>query len=199
MLQVLKDSSDQKLLKALLGSDMSLPSIPLVDLFRLRVTGMLTREDSIRYADCLLRLEAAKELMGRALASQLRRTEVEFSDTSAVKDYLRLTLSGQAYESFWCLWLDSHNRLIVAEEAFRGTLTQTSVYPRELAKRALELNAANVILAHNHPSGCVEPSGADNRLTQHVKLVLKLIDVKVLDHLIVGSTTVMSMAERGLV
>ena len=96
------------------------------------------------------------------------------------------------------LFLDVQNRVIAAEEMFRGTLTQTSVYPREVVKRALALNAAAVILAHNHPSGSIEPSRADEALTQTLRAALGLIDCRVLDHVIVGGNSVTSMAERGL-
>jgi DNA repair protein RadC len=100
---------------------------------------------------------------------------------------------------FAVLFLDVQHRLIKLEELFQGTLTQTSVYPREVARRALMLNAASVVLAHNHPSGVAEPSRADEFLTQSLKTALALIDVRVLDHLIVGRGQVVSMAERGLV
>ena len=117
---------------------------------------------------------------------------------SAVREYLRLHFAGREYESFVTLFLDSQNRLIVAEELFRGTLTQTSVYPREVVKRALAVNAAGVIFAHNHPSGIAEPSHADECLTQALKQALALVDVKALDHFIVAGTGVVGFAERGL-
>ncbi len=96
------------------------------------------------------------------------------------------------------LFLDSQHRLLQLDEMFRGTLTQTSVYPREVVRRALQLNAAAVILAHNHPSGAAEPSRADEFLTQSLKRALQLVDVRVLDHLVVGRGQVVSFAERGL-
>jgi len=99
---------------------------------------------------------------------------------------------------FAVLFLDAQHRQIACEELFRGTLTQTSVYPREVVKRALELNAGSVILAHNHPSGVLEPSRADELLTQTLKSSLNLVDVKVLDHVVVGRTGAISFAERGL-
>ena len=102
------------------------------------------------------------------------------------------------HEVFYCLMLDAQNRLIEAREMFRGTLTQTAVYPREVVKAALACNAGAVIFAHNHPSSLAEPSRADELLTQELKQALALVDVKVLDHFIVGGDTVLSFAERGL-
>jgi len=113
--------------------------------------------------------------------------------------FLRLHLAGLDHEVFFALWLDAQNRLIAAEELFRGTLTQTSVYPREVVKRALAHNAAAVVLAHNHPSGVAEPSAADGLLTRELKQALALVDVRVLDHFIVtGQAQPLSFAERGL-
>ncbi len=117
---------------------------------------------------------------------------------AAVKDYLRISLGRKTYEVFSVLFLDAQNRPIEIEELFRGTLTQTSVYPREIVTRALHHHAASVIFAHNHPSGTAEPSHADQVLTQTLKKALALIDIRVLDHFIVGGDTVLSFAERGL-
>lgn len=142
-------------------------------------------------------LGAVLELARRALAQQLRALPV-FDAPARVKDYLRLQLGARAHEVFAVLFLDAQNRLLRLEEMFRGTLTQTSVYPREVLKRALELNAAAVILAHNHPSGMAEPSRADEYLTQTLKAALALVDVRVLDHLVIGRGEVVSFAERGL-
>lgn len=116
-----------------------------------------------------------------------------------MREFLRVRMAKQDYESFWCLWLDAQNRLIAAEELFRGTLTQTSVYPREIVKAALRNSAASVVLAHPHPSGSTEPSRADELLTRTIRDALAMVDVKVLDHFIVadGSEGV-SFAERGL-
>ncbi len=116
----------------------------------------------------------------------------------AVKDHLRLGIGSLDHEVFQVLFLDAQQRLIASEEMFRGTLSQTSVYPREVVKRALSLNAAAVILAHNHPSGMAEPSRADEYLTQTLKSALQMVDVRVLDHMVVGGTDVCSFAERGL-
>lgn len=120
-----------------------------------------------------------------------------FDKPDLVKDFLKLKMSQFEHEVFAVLFLTSQHGLIAYEEIFRGSLTQTSVYPREVVKRALELNAAAVILAHNHPSGIAEPSRADELLTQTLKSSLALVDVRVLDHFIVGNT-VISFAEKGL-
>jgi DNA repair protein RadC len=142
-------------------------------------------------------LLAVMELARRAMAQQLKEREV-FSSPDAVKHYLQLHLSRKEHEVFAVLFLDAQNKLIAMDELFRGTLTQTSVYPREVVKRALELHAGAVILAHNHPSGAAEPSRADEYLTQTLKSALQLVDVRVLDHLVVGGNEVVSFAERGL-
>ena len=118
---------------------------------------------------------------------------------AAVKDYLRLSLGGLEHEEFACVWLDAQHKVIKIERVFRGTLTQTSVYPREIVKLALSHNAAAVIFAHNHPSGSVTPSAADERLTAVLKEALNLVDVRVLDHFIVTSHAIVSFAERGLI
>jgi DNA repair protein RadC len=112
--------------------------------------------------------------------------------------YLRLTLSGREYEVFVVVLLDSQHRVLRCEEMFRGTLTQTSVYPREVVKLALSANAASVIFAHNHPSGVSEPSRVDDLLTQNLKSALALVDVKVLDHFVIAGSESLSFAERGL-
>lgn len=142
-------------------------------------------------------LAAVLELARRSLKQELTQRTL-FDAPGKVKDYLRLQLAGRAHEVFAVLFLDAQNRLIALDEMFRGTLTQTSVYPREVVKRALERQAAAVILAHNHPSGTAEPSRADEFLTQTLKSALALIDVRVLDHLVVGHSDVVSLAERGL-
>ena len=117
-----------------------------------------------------------------------------------VRNFLRLRIGAEDREEFWCVFLDAQNRLIEMESMFVGTLTQTSIYPREVVKRALQLNAAGVILAHNHPSGSIEPSSADQALTLRLRDALSLIDVRVLDHLIVTAhTKPLSFAERGLI
>ena len=142
-------------------------------------------------------LVAVMELARRALAQQLKEREV-FGSPQAVKDYLRMHLAHKPHEVFAALFLDAQNRLIALEELFRGTLTQTSVYPREVVLKALHHHAASVVLAHNHPSGTVQPSRADEALTQTLKAALALVDVRVLDHVIVAPGDALSMAERGL-
>ena len=142
-------------------------------------------------------LVAVLELARRALAEQLKDKTI-FDTPQAVRDYLQLQLGSRPHEVFAVLFLDSQHRLIALEELFRGTLTQTSVYPREVVVRALALNAASVVLAHNHPSGSAKPSRADEALTQTIKAALALIDVTVLDHFVVTSNLAVSMAELGL-
>jgi DNA repair protein RadC len=142
-------------------------------------------------------LAAVVELARRALAEQLAEQPV-FDSPRAVRDHLRLRLGGLGHEVFGVLFLDAQHRLVVWEEMFRGTLTQTSVYPREVVKRSLAVGAAAVVLAHNHPSGVAEPSRADEFLTQTLKQALALIDVRVLDHIVVGRGECVSFAERGL-
>jgi len=142
-------------------------------------------------------LLAVLELARRALAQQLRQRAV-FSSPGAVKDYLQLHLAAREHEVFAVLFLDVQNRLLAMEELFRGTLTQTSVYPREVVLRALHHQCAAVVLAHNHPSGSVQPSRADEALTQTLRSALALVDVRVLDHVIVATGQSLSMAEKGL-
>lgn len=141
-------------------------------------------------------LQAVLEMSRRALSEEMRVGDA-LNSPGAVRDWLRLKLSGLPHEVFLAVFLDAQNRVIEAEELFRGTLTQTSVYPREIVKRALARNAAGVILAHNHPSGVAEPSQADRWLTDQLKTALGLVDVKVLDHFIVAGGTGCSFAERG--
>lgn len=142
-------------------------------------------------------LAAVLEIARRTLSARLREAPV-FDSPQTVKDYLQLTLGGKPHEVFAVLFVDSQHRLIACEELFRGTLGAASVYPREVVKRALALNAAAAILAHNHPSGVAEPSRADEALTQSLKAALALVDVRVLDHFVVGQGSVVSFAERGL-
>lgn len=141
-------------------------------------------------------------VIARALSILQRRmsTAVIMNSPQIVKDYLQVQASkSPGHEVFGVLFLDAQHRMVEFVEMFRGTLTQTSVYPREVVKEALRLNAASVILTHNHPSGCLEPSRADELLTQTLKSSLNLIDVKVLDHIITSNAGTLSMAERGLI
>src|ERR1017187_3540737 len=132
------------------------------------------------------------------LAKRMKRGDL-LSSPSAVRASLRLQLGGYEHEVFVFVWLDAQNGVIAAEEMFRGTLTQTSVYPREIVKSALAINAAGVVFAHNHPSGVAEPSRADELLTANLKQALALVDIKVLDHFIVAGASSLSFAERGLI
>ena len=138
------------------------------------------------------------ELVRRSLREEAAERDV-LQSPQAVRDYLRLSLAARPYEVFMGLFLDSQNRLLAADELFRGTLAQTSVYPREVVKAALARNAAAMIFAHNHPSGVAEPSRADELLTQALKQALSLVDVRTLDHFVVAGARLVSLAERGLV
>ncbi|URI08156.1 DNA repair protein RadC [Aquincola tertiaricarbonis] len=142
-------------------------------------------------------LAAVLEIARRSMAQQLAERPL-FDSPAAVKDYVRLQLGSLAHEVFAVMFLDVRHHLLCMEEMFRGTLSQATVYPREVVKRALALNAAAVVLVHNHPSGHADPSRADEVLTQHLASALKLVDVRVLDHLVVGQGQVVSFAERGL-
>lgn len=141
--------------------------------------------------------QAASELIRRALAAEMK-SGINLSSPVAVRDFLRLTIQHRQVEVFLGLFLDAQNQVIAVEELFSGTLTQTSVFPREVVRKALQHNAAGVIFAHNHPSGVAEPSRADETLTQALKQALALIDVRVLDHFVVGRGATLSFAERGL-
>lgn len=142
-------------------------------------------------------LVAVLELARRAVTQQLKTREA-FASPGSVKQFLQLRLGAKRHEVFAVMFLDAQNRMIEMEELFRGTLTQTSVYPREVVQRALHHHAASVVLAHNHPSGAVQPSRADEVLTSTLKAALALIDVRVIDHVIVAQGAALSMAEKGL-
>lgn len=148
---------------------------------------------SAKYAQ----LHAATELTRRALVAEMK-SGINLSSPTAVRDFLRLSIQNRQVEVFVGLFLDAQNRVIAVEELFSGTLTQTSVFPREVVRSALHHNAAGVIFAHNHPSGVAEPSHADEILTRALKEALALIDVRVLDHFVVGRGATLSFAERGL-
>jgi len=143
-------------------------------------------------------IAAVMEMARRALQVKLARASA-LNSPQLVRDYLRLRLQERPHEVFVGVFLDAQNRVLAVEELFRGTLTQTSVYPREVVKRALHHNAAALIFAHNHPSGVAEPSRSDEALTQALKHALALVDVKVLDHFVIGAGAAMSFAERGLI
>lgn len=142
-------------------------------------------------------LRAVLEVARRCLSEDLK-AGAALTSPGAVRDYLRLLLGDRPHEVFVCLWLDAQHRVLESRELFRGTLTQTSVYPREVVKAALSANAAAVIFAHNHPSGVAQPSQADELLTRNLRDALALVEVKVLDHFIVAGREALSFAERGL-
>lgn len=142
-------------------------------------------------------ITAVMELARRSLTQELQQRAV-LTSPQQVKDLLSLKLAHLGHETFVVLFVNAQHQLLEFNEMFRGTLTQASVYPREVVKRALELQASAVIFAHNHPSGVAEPSRADEYLTQTLKAALQLVDVRVLDHLVVGRSGVVSFAERGL-
>lgn len=143
-----------------------------------------------------------QQIIDRALSILEERAKYgveDLSSPSSVRNYLRLRIGLLEREEFWVVWLDAQNRAISFEQMFVGTLTQTSVYPREIVKAALKHNAASAILAHNHPSGLPEPSNADVRLTRHLKDALAMVDVRVIDHFVIGGATMTSFAERGMI
>jgi len=142
-------------------------------------------------------LAAALELLRRSLDEKSKERSA-LTSPGAVRDYLRLTLGQREHEVFVCIWLDAQHKVMGFEESFEGTLTQTSVYPREIVKTALARNAAAVIFAHNHPSGVAQPSQSDELLTRNLKEALALVEVKVLDHFIIAGNHAISFAERGL-
>jgi DNA repair protein RadC len=145
-----------------------------------------------------VQLQAVLEMSRRALKEELQRGDA-LNSPRVVRDYLQLLLGGRLQEVFLVLFLDTQHRVIASEELFHGTLSQTSVYPREVVKRALAHNAAAVILAHNHPSGVAEPSQSDQMLTDALKQALSLVDVRVLDHFVVAMGQTLSFAEKGLI
>ena len=145
-----------------------------------------------------VQLQAVLEMSRRALREEMQSGDA-LNSPGAVRDYLQLLLRGRTQEVFMVIFLDAQHRVIAAEELFHGTLTQTSVYPREVVKRALHHNAAATIFAHNHPSGVAEPSQSDRLLTDSLKQALALVDVRVLDHFIIAGTGCLSFAERGMV
>jgi DNA repair protein RadC len=143
-------------------------------------------------------LLAVLELARRAMMEQMQQTSL-LDSPRAVEHFLQLNLANKPYEVFAVIFLDTQHRFIGMQEMFRGTINQTSVYPREVVKAALHYNASAVVLAHNHPSGSVQPSRSDESLTRTLKNALALVDVRVLDHIIVGAGKTLSMAEQGMV
>lgn len=163
-------------------------------------------EDRAQYAvtheqDAAANTAAEDEIIARALAileSRMATSGVPLTSPGAARDWVRLKVGTLPHEEFGCIWLNSQNQVISAGQMFRGTLTQTSVYQREVVKEALRNNASAVILYHNHPSGHAAPSNADEILTRNLKEALKLVDVRVLDHFVVTAAKVTSFAEKGL-
>ncbi len=143
-----------------------------------------------------VQLQAVLEMGRRHLQESLQREDV-LTSPDATRDYLRSRLRGYPYEVFACLFLDSRHRVIEYEELFRGTIDGATVHPREVIRRALAHNAAALILAHNHPSGVAEPSDADRRITRQIREALQLVDVRVLDHIVIGDGEMRSLAEMG--
>lgn len=141
-------------------------------------------------------LYAAKELLARCFL-EVMKSGVEMDSPGVASKFLCSKIGTLEYEVFWCLWLNNQNQLIISEQLFRGTLSQASVYPREVVKKGLSHNAAAVIFAHNHPSGVVKPSRADISLTQTLKSTLNLVDIRVIDHLVISGTNHYSFAENG--
>lgn len=166
----------------------------------LHVSDAVAQMGMLGTADTVLahRLNVARELLLRELREQMRSGPL-MTSPQILRDWLRLYCAKLENEVFLVLYLDAQHRLIEAEELFRGTLTQTSVYPREVVKGALARNAAALAVAHNHPSGEAEPSRADEMLTQTLKSALSLVDVRVIDHFVVAGDRVISFAERGLI
>lgn len=192
----LRSLSNVDLLAVMVGNR---PAAQLLHESRGSVVALLS-ECPAKYSVCpaaSLQLRAARELVRRSLAEEMRAGDA-MSSPQAVRDLLRLTLLGRDHEVFLVIFLDAQNRLLELEEMFRGTLTQTSVYPREIVKRSLQINAAGVIFAHNHPSGLAEPSHADEALTRALRQALALVDVRVLDHFVVGAGEITSFSEPGL-
>ncbi|MES2180631.1 MAG: DNA repair protein RadC [Pseudomonadota bacterium] len=170
------------------GSLNNIFAAPLYELTQVNGIG------SSKYAQ----LQAIFEMSRRALNEQMQRKDI-LSSPQQVRDYLCLKLGSLTREVFMVLFLDAQNRIITTEEMFTGTLTQTSVYPREVVKRALYHNAASVIFAHNHPSGVAEQSAADEMMTTELKKALATVDVRVLDHFIVAGNSTLSFVEHGLI
>ena len=202
-----KNASDVELLTAILGNKVTAEVLLRKaggSLFALlhglpKENGdLFCAEGSTCYSrDPVMKLQAACELAARSIGEQLKSRDC-LTSPGAVRDLLKLKLAGLPHEVFICIQLDAQHRVIAIEELFRGTLTQTSVYPREVVKAALKANAAAVIFAHNHPSGVAQPSQSDELLTRNLREALSLVDVKVLDHFIVAGTSTLSFAERGL-
>lgn len=196
MSQEVESLSDRELLGTLLGRRTAADLLKQAggSLFKLMYETGVAMEPR---PNAIAMLMVARELVRRSLLEGAKQRDV-LSSPASVRDYLRMTLAGREHEAFIVLFLDAQNRVLRSEEMFRGTLTQTSVYPREIVKRSLAHNAAGVLFAHNHPSGVAEPSRADETLTRALRQALSLVDVKVLDHFVVAGNGLVSFAESGL-
>jgi DNA repair protein RadC len=196
----MKEQTTIDLLATLVGQDaaIALADKPLAELFGFAKPRPHAMGEEVASYVVHPSLAAAKELIARCMQEKMAEDGLNASLPETVQAFLCSKIGHLEHEAFWCLWLNAQNRLIVAEEAFRGTITESRVYPRELVKRALAVNAAAVIFAHNHPSGATEPSKADETLTKGLQQALALVDVKVLDHFVVAGNQATSFAKRGL-
>lgn len=197
-MQNIKTMSDRDLL-AVLGVTVSDAGLNLASLFGFSRRKGVGLGESIAEYVVHPAIEASRELVCRAMKQSMIGEEISMSSPSVVRDYLKTQIGGLDHEVFVVIFLDTQNRVIATEEMFRGTISQTSVYPREVVKRALQLNAGAVIFGHNHPSGLSTPSRADEILTGGLKTALGCVDVRVLDHFVVGADEIISFAERGLI
>jgi len=191
--------SDAALLAILVGRERAaqLAKKPLAEVFGYSKPRQLTLCEPVLAYEVHPELSAAKELLTRCMHAQMAEEAIAISSPNVVRSFLCSNLGHLDYEVFWVLWLDAQNRLIAAEELFRGTATQTSVYPREVVKSALSHGAICCMVAHNHPSGCLEPSHNDRYLTDQLKTTIAMVEVKLLDHVIVSGSRSISFAERG--
>lgn len=193
------EMSNSALFKTIFGTDVQLGTNSLLEIFGLVLPveeGVYASEERATY---LVRPEVAafKELYLRAMNESMTKKNC-FSDPSMIKQYLRGRLAHLDHEIFGCLFLDAGNALIKDEILFTGTLSQTSVYPREIVKNSLAYNTSSIIFYHNHPSGNSTPSSTDEILTSTLKKALSLVDVRVLDHFVISASSAFSMAEHGL-
>jgi DNA repair protein RadC len=194
-----RSQTDSQLMEVLVGRDLArtLSQKSLMEVFGFVPTRQSAVFEQPAQYELHPAIGAAKELVSRCMREQMQATEV-LSSPGVTRSFLCARLAHLEYEAFWCLWLNVQNRLIAVEEAFRGTLTQTSVYPREIVKRGLAANAAGLICSHNHPSGVPEPSASDLVLTEAIKRALGVVDIRLLDHVVVAGNQVVSFSERGL-
>ena len=197
----MKSQSNVDLLAILVGKDMAkgLGRKPLAEVFGFSRTRQMNFGEELASYVIHPAIGAAKELLTRCFAERMESESVCLDSPGIMKEFMCSKIGHLEHECFWCLWMDSQARLIFADEIFRGTLTETSVYPREIVKQALSCNASSVALVHNHPSGVCVPSQADKLLTTRLVSALRLVDVKVFDHLVVAGNQCISFAEMGLI